>query len=113
MLRENVPRLTMRDIPRNLKDLATLTIKLGKQDNVLTALTDIEAGNYISDGELLAVPENVPRGFKIAITTIKRGTKINKYNYPIGIASRDIEAGGVVHIHNLTSMTKDRSRAIY
>ncbi len=101
-------RLTMRDTPRNLKDLAALTIKLGKKDNVLTALTDIEAGNYLLSGEVLAVQEKVPRGFKIAMTAIKRGSKIYKYNYPIGIASRDIKAGGVVHIHNLTSMVKDR-----
>lgn len=99
-------RLTMRDIPRNLKDLAALTIRLGKKDNVLTALTDIEAGNYLLDGEVFAVPEKVPRGFKIATTTIKRRAKIYKYNYPIGIASRDIKAGSVVHIHNLTSTVK-------
>lgn len=100
----------MRDTPSKLKDLAALTIELGKKDNVLTALTDIEAGNYILNGEVLTVPEKVPRGFKIAMTTIKRGAKIYKYNYPIGIASRDIKAGVVVHIHNLTSMVKDRSR---
>ena len=98
----------MRDTPRKLKDLAALTIKLGKKDNVLTALTDIEAGDYLLNGEVFAVQEKVPRGFKIAMTTIKRGSKIYKYNYPIGIASRDIKAGGVVHIHNLTSMGKDK-----
>jgi len=102
----------MRDIPGNLKDLAALTIKLGKKDNVLTALTDIEAGNYLLKGEVLAVPEKVPGGFKIAMTTVKRGAKVYKYNYPIGIASRDIKAGGVVHIHNLTSMVNDSRRTL-
>ena len=96
----------MRDTARKLKDLAALTIKLGKKDNVLTVLTDIEVGNYLLNGEVLAVPEKVPGGFKIAMTTIKRGAKIYKYNYPIGIASRDIKAGSLVHIHNLTSMVK-------
>ena len=96
----------MRDTARKVKDLAALTIKLGKKDNVLTVLTDIEVGNYLLNGEVLAVQEKVPGGFKIAMTTIKRGAKIYKYNYPIGIASRDIKAGSLVHIHNLTSMVK-------
>ena len=96
----------MRDIPRNLKGLGSLAIRLGTKDNVLTALTDVEEGNYLLNGKVLAVPEKVPGGFKIAMTTIKRRAKIYKYNYPIGIASRDIKAGSLVHIHNLTSMVK-------
>lgn len=89
------------------KDLGLLTIRLGEKDNVLTALTEIEMGKYFLNGKALIVQENIPRGFKIAIATIKRGAKIYKYSCPIGIASGDIEPGNVVHIHNVVSMVKD------
>lgn len=99
--------------PGNLKDLGLLTIRLGEKDNVLTALADIETGKYLLNGKVFVVQEKVPRGFKIAIAIIKKGSKIYKYNCPIGIASRDIEPGSVVHIHNVTSMVKDeRQQAV-
>jgi len=88
------------------KDLGLLTIRLGEKDNVLTALVDIETGKYLLNGKVLVVREKVPRGFKIAIAPIEKGVKIYKYNYPIGIASRDIKPGSVVHVHNLISAVK-------
>jgi len=99
----------MRNIPRNLKDLGLLTIRLGEKDNVLTALKDIEAGNYLLKGGVFVISEKVSRGFKIAVSTIKKGSKIYKYNYPVGIATRDIKPGNVVHVHNITSMAKESS----
>lgn len=91
---------------RNRRDLGLLTIRLGEKDNVLTALADIETGKYLLNGKVLVVHERVRRGFKIAIATIKRGSKIYKYNYPVGIACRDIKPGSLVHIHNLISTVK-------
>ncbi len=89
------------------KDLGLLTIRLGERDNVLTTLTDIETGEYLLNGKVLVVQEKVPRGFKVAVAAIKRGSKIYKYDCPIGIASRDIKPGSVVHVHNVRSMVKD------
>lgn len=88
------------------KDLGLLTIRLGEKDNVLTALTDIEMGKYLLNGKVLVVPEKVPRGFKVAIVLIKKGARIYKYNYSIGLASSDITPGSVVHIHNVASAVK-------
>ncbi len=90
----------------NPKDLGSLTIKLGEKDNVLTALTDIEAGEYLLDGRVLVVQEKIPRGFKVAITFVKMGARIYKYNFPVGIATRDIGLGSMVHVHNLVSAVK-------
>lgn len=89
------------------KDLGSLTIRLGEKDNVLTALTDIETGKYFLNGKALVIQENIPRGFKVAIATIKKGTKVYKYNSPIGIAISDIKPGSVVHTHNVVSIVKD------
>ena len=89
------------------KDLELLTIRLGEKDNVLTALSDVETGKYFLNGKALVVQEKIPRGFKVAVTTIKKGNKIYKYNLLIGIASSDIKAGSVVHAHNVMSAVKD------
>lgn len=89
------------------KDLGLLTIRLGEKDNVLTALANIKTGKYLLNGEVFVIQEKVPRGFKVAIATIKRGSKIYKYDCPIGIANSDIKRGSVVHIHNVISMVKD------
>lgn len=89
------------------KDLGLLTIRLGEKDNVLTALADIETGKYFLNGKALVIQEKIPRGFKIAIAIIKKGTEVYKYNLPIGIASSDIKPGSVVHIHNVISAVKD------
>jgi len=88
------------------KDLGLFTIRLGEKDNVLTALADIERGKYLLDGKVLVVSKKVPRGFKIAVLAIKKGSKVYKYNCPIGIASRDIKLGSVVHVHNVISTVK-------
>ena len=88
------------------KDLELITNRLGEKDNVLTALVDIETGQYLLNGEFLVVREKVPRGFKVATVPIKKGAKVYKYNYPIGIASKDIKPGSLVHVHNLKSAIK-------
>lgn len=88
------------------KDLGLLTIRLGEKDNVLTALADIETGKYLLNGKFLLIREKIPRGFKVAISPIKQGSKVYKYNLPIGIASSDIKAGSLVHTHNLISAVK-------
>ncbi len=45
-------------------------------------------------------PEN---GQKYALCTIKKGEKVIKYGFPIGVATADIEKGNLVHSHNLVS----------
>ena len=42
-------------------------------------------------------------GMKLAAADIKRGEKVIKYGYPIGIATRDIHKGERVHTENLKS----------
>ena len=88
------------------KDLGSLTIRLGEKDNVLTALTNIETGRYLLKGKILVIREKIARGFKVAVTIIKKGAKIYKYNSPIGVAISDIKPGSLVHTHNLISAVK-------
>ena len=45
----------------------------------------------------------MPAGHKIALADIKKGEKVIKYGYPIGVATQDIKKGDFVHTHNLAS----------
>ena len=54
-------------------------------------------------GVLKAPQGDVPAGHKIALADIKKGEKVIKYGYPIGVATQDIKKGDFVHTHNLAS----------
>ena len=81
-------------------------IALSEKDNVATCIQDVESGTIVEirHGEKiqnLTAKENIPFGFKIAIVDIAKGDHIRKYGESIGLASSDIAAGDMVHIHNL------------
>jgi altronate dehydratase small subunit len=81
-------------------------LRLSEKDNVATLLEDAAPGTEVpirlgKETSNVAAGENIPFGFKIAVTDIARGAAIIKYGETIGIASRDIKKGDMVHIHNL------------
>lgn len=77
-------------------------IRINDNDNVVVALTDINASDIIEvDGENITVKESVKRGHKIAITDIKENENIVKYGFFIGHAITNIEKGAWVHTHNI------------
>ena len=67
-------------------------IQIHKNDNVAVALQD------------LALEETIPRGHKFALRTIEKGEEIIKYGFPIGAATKKIEKGEWVHIHNVKTL---------
>jgi altronate dehydratase small subunit len=81
-------------------------IALHSQDNTAVAAQDIEPGDRVKveakDGgtSSLAATEQVPFGFKIALTNIAQGDKLFKYGQVMGYATKDIPAGAQVHVHN-------------
>ena len=79
-------------------------IRLSPLDNIVVLVRDVQAGDSIAvDGARLAVREPLGLGHKLAVCRIARGEKVLKYGAPIGSASRDIEPGDHVHLHNLQS----------
>ncbi len=81
-------------------------IVLSEKDNVATCIQEIEAGTGVDvrHGETVrnvTALVNIPFGFKIAVADIAKGDHIKKYGESIGLASSDIAAGEMVHIHNL------------
>lgn len=76
------------------------------EDNVANAVEDIVKGDdigFVVDGEQRALKarEDIPFGFKVAVKAIPAGGGILKYKQVIGVASCDIAAGDLVHIHNI------------
>jgi altronate dehydratase small subunit len=81
-------------------------LRLSEKDNVATLLEDAAPGTEMlirlgKETSAVNARESIPFGFKIAVTDIARGAAIIKYGETIGIASRDIKKGEMVHVHNL------------
>jgi altronate dehydratase small subunit len=77
-------------------------------DNVATVVEEISPGTEVvlavgGDEKAVRVLDRIAFGHKFATKDIKKGETIRKYGEVIGIATRDIEAGRHVHIHNLES----------
>ncbi|HAK74829.1 MAG TPA: D-galactarate dehydratase [Sporomusaceae bacterium] len=78
-------------------------------DNVATAVVDLTAGSevcLILNGEQKAVllKDNIPFGHKFALNNIALAARVMKYGESIGAASRGIEEGEHVHIHNMVGL---------
>ncbi|GGJ10363.1 D-galactarate dehydratase [Halobellus salinus] len=78
------------------------------EDNVATALREIEAGETleVAVGDSTVTVEalaDVEFGHKIALEEIPAGETIVKYGKSIGNATEDIDAGAWVHVHNVES----------
>lgn len=77
---------------------------MADEDTVATALTDLEAGDRLTDADPpLTVTEAVPFGHKIALTDMAAGETVRKYGEVIGEASVSIARGAWVHTHNCDS----------
>ena len=79
-------------------------ILLDPRDNVLVCAAAIAAGDAILiDGALLAAPEDVAVGHKLARHDLAAGDKVLKYGAPIGSMTLPAARGAWVHMHNMKS----------
>jgi altronate hydrolase len=85
-------------------------IRLHPGDNVVVARIDVGIGVAI-EGEAIVSRSQVPAGYKIASTRIRKGEAVRKYNVVIGFAAVDIEPGTMVHNHNMDFREFDRDYA--
>ncbi|MER7011947.1 altronate dehydratase family protein [Saccharopolyspora sp. NPDC000359] len=90
-----------------LSSLDELGFRLHADDSVLIARTDVAPGAYGG----VQVPDEVPRGHKLATVDIPRGAPVRKYGQVIGFASRPITAGEHVHTHNVEYQDFQREHA--
>ena len=79
---------------------------LDPRDNVATLLLDAPAGEIIAlkdcEGNVKASVD-ITYGHKVAMKPIREGGDILKYGHRIGIATKDINTGDWVHLHNMSS----------
>lgn len=86
--------------PANSADTVAPALRVSADDNVATALIDIDCNASIL-GVSLVRP--VLRGHKFALAPIAAGQAVTKFGFPIGLASQAIGPGEHVHSHNLVT----------
>src|SRR4051812_29094391 len=74
-------------------------LRLHATDNVIVAVDTIDAGSVPAGG--VTALARVPKGHKMATTTIAKGSPILKFGQIIGFATSDIAPGEWVHEHNV------------
>lgn len=83
-------------------------ILLNASDNVVVARVPLERGRRIRvAGREIELKDEAPAGHKVALAPIPAGTPVLRYGEVIGIASRGIEAGEHVHVHNVAYQELD------
>ncbi len=79
-------------------------IVLSPQDTVAVARCTIAPGEVlVLDGTHVALTQALGMGHKIALRRMDPGAKVIKYGASIGSATRAIEVGDHVHLHNMKS----------
>jgi altronate hydrolase len=82
------------------KAAEVFVVRLHPNDNVAVASRHLSQGARAAGLGIRAL-ETIPAGHKIATAFIAVGSPVLKYGQVIGAATRDIEPGAHVHLHNL------------
>ncbi len=84
------------------------TIKIHPADNVAVALVPLSAGETIEfEHETVVLKEDIKQGHKFSLRNISANEHVIKYGDPIGHATKDIEIGCHVHVHNIKTNLSD------
>ena len=85
-------------------------LQVHERDNVATAISEVRRGEAVTvlspAGEVVARPvaaTSIGFGHKLAISALRSGQEVIKYGEVIGTAGEDIDAGALVHTHNVES----------
>ena len=92
--------------------LSEVAVHLRPQDNVAVVTKPIPAGTTLDhQGARMAIANRIGLGHKLALRPIKKGEAVYKYGQIIGFASKEIEPGDLVHVHNLGADLFERDYA--
>nr|WP_321499472.1 altronate dehydratase family protein [uncultured Dethiosulfovibrio sp.] len=79
-------------------------IVFSPEDNVAVLLESGKSGDILEiGGENITLASDVLQGFKVALRDIEEGAEILKYGESLGVATKRILPGEIVHSHNLKS----------
>jgi altronate hydrolase len=79
-------------------------LKVHPDDNVLVALSNLNAGDKI---EQLTLSENIPAKHKFTIHPLTAGDPVIMYGVLVGKATMDIPSGGLLSVKNIHHATHD------
>ncbi|HZY78149.1 MAG TPA: altronate dehydratase family protein [Cyclobacteriaceae bacterium] len=82
--------------------MASKFLKIHPKDNVYVALTDLRAGDQISDnGTTITLADDVPAKHKFLDKDLNTDEEVIMYGGIVGKALKPIPAGGVIGTHNI------------
>lgn len=85
-------------------------LKIHPKDNVLVALTDLQAGEKFNDEGLeVELKINVPAKHKFSISDLSKGDDIIMYGIKVGRAKENIPSGTVLSIQNVVHQASSYS----
>ncbi len=92
----------------------TKAIQIHCDDNVATLIDDLPSPGAVSilggvGARDVIGTVSIQAGHKVALMRIAEGQPVMKFGIPIGRATRTIEPGQWVHLHNLISSHDERS----
>ncbi len=94
----------------------TCAFQVHPTDNVATLLADAEAGPIeVVQGQQrgeLVLRQEITYGHKVALADLEAGAPVVKYGIPIAVATRPIQRGEWVHLHNCASAHDARSATL-
>jgi altronate hydrolase len=76
------------------------TLRLHPQDDVVVAQKALPRGTPVLGG-LITLLQDIPAGHKVAAHALEKDAPVRRYGQVIGFATRRIESGEHVHVHNL------------
>ncbi|HPM72908.1 MAG TPA: UxaA family hydrolase [Spirochaetales bacterium] len=85
-------------------------IKNHETDNVATVFDVVKAGADVKVFDkkgntfVMKVSNDIPYGHKVALVAIAVGEQVTKYGEEIGVATKAIQPGDHVHVHNIDSI---------
>ena len=84
-------------------------LRINESDNVAIAAQSINKGGpvVINGDRLFEAAEDIEAGHKIALASIAAGEHVYRYGEPIVQATRAIERGEWVHVHNTQPIPGD------
>lgn len=97
--------------------LPVTAFQVHASDTVATLEADLDAPGAIhvmtpTGPVTLTAREAVRSSHKVALQTMPEGGGVIKFGVPIGVASRTIEKGEWVHLHNCRSTYDERSAGL-
>ncbi len=89
-------------------------LRITANDNVAVALKALNIDDVVEiDGQSVIVKDEIPPAHKVAIKLIRQGENVIKYGFPIGRATREIQPGEHVHVHNLKTNLEGIEEYVY